>query len=172
MGDVTGFRPVRWVVHHSESPGGGLLFIKKVAQENQGIDFCPYHFLISNGQDWGGFHEEELHDGLLIIGREDTKAGQHCRHHNSTSLGICLIGNFEKTIATSAQIDTLIHVLEGGFKKYGITPIFGDTVFNHKDMPDNSTACPGKHMYDITRRCALIAYERIVQTARTGHAQG
>lgn len=171
MGDVTGFRPVRWVVHHSESPGGGKLFIMRVARENQNIDFCPYHFIISNGRDWGGFHEE-LSDGMLILGRDDTKAGQHCRHHNSSSLGVCLVGDFTKHRPTTAQLDTLIALLEGGFARFGISPIFNQTVFNHKDMPQNSTTCPGEYMYDMTRRCAIIAYERIIQKSREGHAQG
>ena len=174
------FKPVRWVVHHSASPGGGLLFIGKVAKERENIDYCPYHFVISNGRDWGGF-SEGLADGMLLHGREDDLPGAHVHHHNSDSLGVCLIGDFNKAGSrpTSAQIDTLISLLVQGYTKYGIIPIYANpadpermkfaTVWNHKDMPDNSTDCPGDNMYDMTRRACLIAYEQVVAAQKATH---
>ena len=64
---------------------------------------------------------------------------------NEQVIGICLIGNFTDREPTSAQIDSARLLCDFFINNY--SPLSGvqswDAVFGHKELPGQSTACPG-----------------------------
>ena len=58
---------------------------------------------------WGkiGYHYFIDKTGLLTQGRADAEEGAHTIGYNTKSLGICLAGNFDATLPTEVQINTL-----------------------------------------------------------------
>ena len=54
-----------------------------------------------------GYHYYIDKLGKIKQGRIDTEDGAHCKGKNTTSLGICLAGNFDLTLPTDAQIKSL-----------------------------------------------------------------
>lgn len=58
----------------------------------RGWSAIGYHFVILNGRrkSRGKYHPED--DGLIETGRPLEVPGAHCRGHNKTSVGVCLIG--------------------------------------------------------------------------------
>jgi N-acetyl-anhydromuramyl-L-alanine amidase AmpD len=71
---------------------------------------------------WGkiGYHYFIDKEGILTQGRLDDEEGAHTIGYNQKSLGICLAGNFDLTMPTQAQIDTLTKLLNDKVKQYGI----------------------------------------------------
>lgn len=67
-----------------------------------------------------GYHYYIEKDGSLHQGRLDSDEGAHCVGMNITSLGICLAGNFDATLPTQAQIDSLAKLLIQKSTKYNI----------------------------------------------------
>lgn len=71
---------------------------------------------------WGkiGYHYFIDKTGLLTQGRQDNEEGAHTIGYNLKSLGICLAGNFDLTLPTEAQINTLRNLLVIKAKQYAI----------------------------------------------------
>ena len=83
----------RIVVHHSAIKYGNVEKYDAAHRLRGMQNGLAYHFLIGNGIDAG--------DGEIEIGPrwQKQQAGGHVKNHliNQTAIGICLIGNFEKT---------------------------------------------------------------------------
>ena len=58
--------------------------------------------------------------GKLTQGRADTDEGAHTIGYNLKSIGICLAGNFDATLPTQAQINTLTSLLAQKSLQYSI----------------------------------------------------
>lgn len=88
-----------------------------------------YHFLIGP-------------TGKVFNGQPIEMVGYHCGNKamNLKSIGICLLGDFEKTIPPKTQVDALINLLVVLIKKFGIII---ENVKRHKDIVN--TDCPGKY---------------------------
>lgn len=88
---------------------------------------------------WSGFgyHYFIRKDGRIFKGRPDDTIGSHAKGYNSTSLGLCFEGDFEKEIPTQAQIDAGLELVSYLKKKYNIKKIKG-----HGELMASS--CPGK----------------------------
>lgn len=94
--NVAKFDASRWkhlIVHHSATPNGNAAkFDAYHRHERRMENGLAYHFLIGNGTDSG--------DGEIEIGPRWTKQlrGGHVSSlaYNENSIGVCLIGNFEK----------------------------------------------------------------------------
>jgi N-acetyl-anhydromuramyl-L-alanine amidase AmpD len=70
---------------------------------------------------------------------------------NDFGIGICLVGNFDLTYPTTAQMRSLDRLVAYLMKTYHIPP---DRVLGHNDC--KSTDCPGKHLnVAVVRRAAL-----------------
>jgi len=136
------------VIHHSQSEGGNLQFIRYLHVDRNGWNDVGYHYVICNGQPNGDWHEGE--DGMLQRGRADNVVGAQARGHNRESLGICLIGDFTKMKPTSKQMKSVKRLCAKLCRKYNLPP---SAITAHKDMPKCNTDCPGKHLY---RRLPLI----------------
>jgi murein DD-endopeptidase MepM/ murein hydrolase activator NlpD len=132
--------PGRWkyiVIHHSGADEGTLKSIDRYHREERHMENgLAYHFLIGNGHGMG--------DGEIAVGNrwKEQLDGGHLRseEQNKIALGICLIGNFDKTKPTEKQLrslETLIRVL---MKRCNLT---AGAVKTHQQINIVRTECPG-----------------------------
>jgi len=143
----------RLIVHHSESPGGGVAFLRHCHVDENGWADIGYHYVIGNGVAWGGY--SALADGACADGRSVEYQGAHCRGVNTDSIGICVIGKLDVNEPTTAQIRGLTGLLTELCLRYNLT---ADDITGHRDH--NATTCPGDRMYfklfDIKRDVAAV----------------
>lgn len=129
------------VIHHSATPTGNAAEFDK-EHRKKGWDELGYHFVIDNGQ--GG------PDGRIETGARWTaqKHGAHTggtpgNEYNEHGIGICLVGNFEETRPTPAQLQSLRRLVLHLAKLYDIPAA---NVVGHRDAPAAKTLCPGRYM--------------------------
>ena len=99
---------------------------------------------LNNGWSGIGYHFVVHKNGIIERGRPLDAVGAHCWHHNATSIGINLVGNFEQAEPTTVQLDSAMRLIAELSHRYKLKPGAG-TVFGHRDF--NSTLCPGKNLY-------------------------
>ena len=135
------------VVHHSDSEKGCAAAFD-AAHKQRGWDELGYHFVIGNGTESG--------DGEVEIGPRwfKQKHGAHCKvtghpEYNDVGIGICLVGNFDITHPTEAQMESLARLLRYLMARYNI-PI--SHIYGHGQL--KPTNCPGRHFdyADMRRR--------------------
>lgn len=119
------------VVHCSASPNNPSLGVKDIDRwhRERGFAKVGYHFVIQT-------------NGTVQEGRKLSEIGAHAVGHNSSSLGICLIGgtdNEKKSVDnfTSAQKTALYELLAVLRKTYTTAIILG-----HRDLPGVKKDCP------------------------------
>ncbi len=129
----------KWIViHHSATPTGGAAAFDKM-HKAKGWDELGYHFVIGNGTD--------THDGQIEVGGRWTKQkwGAHTKtpdnQFNEHGIGICLVGNFDVSHPSDAQLKSVAKLVSYLMKTYHIP---ADHVLGHRDC--KSTDCPGKFM--------------------------
>jgi len=134
--------PGKWqyiVVHHSGSPSASL----------QGMDYyhrverhmengLAYHFVIGNGR--------SMKDGEIAIGRRWRAQldGGHLASEalNKKSIGICLVGNFDRDRPTKRQLESLHSLVEFLLIQCHLGP---DAVRMHQQINPVYTRCPGRN---------------------------
>ncbi len=121
------------VVHHSAS---NSVTTKKA-------DIERWH--IQRGFSQIGYHKIIEGKGNIVNGRPETTQGAHAKGANQASLGVCVIGNFEKDVPTSNQVEALISVLTDWCKKHKLDTT---SIYGHYNVPGGSTktSCPGKNL--------------------------
>ena len=119
------------VWHHSAGTGTPLQihkFHQNLKPPDRGI---AYHYYVRR-------------DGKVYAGRPEGTMGAHCLGHNDW-LGVCAEGHYEaRNDMPPVQLKALQAVHGHLQRKY---KTLADR--RHKDMPGNSTACPGK-FFDFT----------------------
>lgn len=127
------------VIHHSASKEDLTVEeIHKYHRDQLGWAGIGYHFYIRK-------------DGKIYRGRPEQKSGAHTEPYfdkkqnkeigvNSSSIGICLSGNFEIEQPTEKQLKALKEIIGYLRTKYPNAEIVG-----HRDL--NATTCPGKNLY-------------------------
>jgi hypothetical protein len=132
-------RPWKWIViHHSASPTGSAAMFDKEHRE-KGWDELGYHFVIGNGSLTG--------DGQVEVGPRwpIQKHGAHAKtpdnRYNDFGIGICLVGNFQETRPTPAQMRSLAKLVAYLMQTYHIPP---SCVIRHGDT--KPTECPGRNL--------------------------
>lgn len=128
----------RIVVHHSAIKYGNAKKYDRAHRERGMQNGLAYHFVIGNGIDSG--------DGEIEIGPRWKKQllGGHVKNHgvNLESIGICLVGNFEKTHPSKRQLDSFTQLVDWLQKDV----LKKKTLFaGHKDLKGEQTVCPGKN---------------------------
>lgn len=124
------------VIHHSERDKDFPFFIKFRHKYKRKWEDIGYHYLIGNGKRFAK-------NGKLYIGRSISFRGAHVFSHNNNSIGICLIGNLDKTNPTKKQIKTLIVFLKKLLKKYNLK---SSAIRGHREFPKVIKTCPGKYI--------------------------
>lgn len=137
------------VLHHSASESGSVQSIheehrrRKDAMGNAWLGI-GYHFVIGNGLG--------MKDGVVepTFRWEEQLHGAHSGNalFNARGIGICLIGDFEKTPPSKAQVAAvkeLVKTLAGRHQ------IVREKIMGHAAV--KATACPGKHfpLQDVRR---------------------
>lgn len=98
-----------------------------------------------NGLGWQnfGYHYMIEKDGDLKTGRPELYQGAHVKGYNYKSLGIVLAGNFDVTLPTEAQVETLRELLKELTEKYNIP---ASRVLPHRSKANKS--CYGNLLTD------------------------
>lgn len=124
------------VAHHSATSQGSAASFDKVDRRHGMKNGLAYHFVIGNGKgtpdggiEMGSRWKKQLHGGHVSKWE-----------FNDHGIGICLVGNFEKTRPTSKQL--------ASFKS--LVTYLGDNLLRerykfyvHKEI--NATLCPGRY---------------------------
>lgn len=124
--------PDKIIIHHSATKDGLVLRDWDAIRDyhintNKWLDI-GYHYGIESVQN----------QYQIMIGRPLTMEGAHCLGQNTSSIGICVVGDFTKEPPPEAQYQTLTYLI---LEK--IYPVFGELpVYRHDDF--YATGCPGK----------------------------
>lgn len=92
---------------------------------------------LGNGWSGIGYHFFVSKEGKVYRGRPESKLGGHTLNA-SNWLGVCAEGNYASESMPAAQLKAL-----QGLHRYLHRKYDGIADKKHKDMPGNSTACPG-----------------------------
>jgi N-acetylmuramoyl-L-alanine amidase len=131
----------RWtgiVIHHLGEPAGDAESIHR-RHQSMGFDGLGYHFVIGNGNGMGdgtieaGYRWLQQKPGAHVIG----SAG---RLHNHHSIGIVLIGNFDRREPTEAQMRSLTTLVRRLQRELSIP---ASAVVMHRDLVGGITS-PGQ----------------------------
>lgn len=134
----------RWqyiIIHHSSTREGGAQRFNLSHIRERGMDELGYHFVVGNGTD--------TRNGQIEVGPRwpKQKHGAHTRvagdatnKYNNHGIGICLVGDFDTTRPSQAQINSLIYLTKGLMDYTGLPP---SAVHYHKDF--KPTDCPGRY---------------------------
>jgi len=131
----------RWkhiVVHHSadsnNSTRGMEHYHRRVRRMENGL---AYHFVIGNGV--------KTTDGKIYVGdrwKRQIRGGHLASSAlNEVAIGICLVGNFEKTLPTAKQRTSLKALVSHLRKRTGV-PF--SQVRTHRHINPKPTICPGR----------------------------
>lgn len=132
----------RWqriVIHHSATDVATVKALDRYHREVRRMENgLAYHFVIGNGKGMG--------DGEIAVGSRWTRQlpGGHLasEKQNQSSLGICLIGNFEKDRPSPAQMRQLTLLVKSLMKRCQLKP---SAVQTHCQAHVGHTRCPGRN---------------------------
>lgn len=104
-------------------------------------DGVGYDFVIGNGTDSG---EGEVE---VTFRWRQQLTGAHCKTPgnwaNEDAVGICLVGNFNSTRATTSQMRSVLKLVGFLQKRYGIKE---SRIYGHNTTPGaRGTDCPGRN---------------------------
>ncbi|MHC4426353.1 MAG: peptidoglycan recognition protein family protein [Planctomycetota bacterium] len=129
------------VIHHSATENGNAAIFDKMHREENHWEGIGYDFVIGNGTDSGDGQVEVTFRWRRQI------AGAHCggtagNWANEDAVGICLVGNFNRTAPTARQMQSLSKLAGFLQKRYGISK---RRVYGHNGTPGaRVTDCPGR----------------------------
>jgi hypothetical protein len=153
------------VVHHTgASVGDPAAHVRGVYQHalNTGYSDVPYHFLISpDGRIFEGRWATDYAAGQPHTGERNgaNVRGAHASRHNSRTIGVALMGNYEGTTPPAAALDGLVTLLAWKCARWGIDPLGAsvytnstgasyplDNICTHRETKQrigDGTLCPG-----------------------------
>lgn len=139
-----GIRPTpgKWkkiIIHHSATNVDDAVNMHNVHKARGMQNGLAYHFVVSNGS-------RKAKDGEIYFGGrwKGQLDGGHVKKQswNKTTIGICLIGNFETRRPTAKQSKVLEGLCRYLMKRCNIST---KNVITHKVLHPGHTLCPGKH---------------------------
>jgi len=138
--DVSNLSERRWkhiILHHSGTPTGSGKIFDYYHRNVRGMENgLAYHFVIGNGSESG--------DGQIEVSERWRRQiqGGHVRSdtYNQNSVGICLVGDFQRTRPTKHQMKSAIGLVD--HIKNGLLGERPDLLL-HRDIQE--TICPGKY---------------------------
>ncbi|GAB4564423.1 MAG: hypothetical protein Kow0047_14160 [Anaerolineae bacterium] len=158
-GNVYGTRPLSAikaiVVHHTAVPP--TIGARRVAEAHVYTNGWPgigYHFFINP-------------DGTIEQTNWLETVSAHTRGQNGYSVGVVFAGDFTNVVPTPAQIMSGGHLIAWLMQQLGI-PL--DQVRGHKEMPGQTTACPGREWVEDQRWKEML-FARI-QAVQSGQLSG
>ena len=130
--------PREWrhiVIHHTASSGGTVEAIHE-SHLGRGWDGIGYHFVIGNGS--GMADGEVTPAGRWREQMHGAHAGKN--EYNQHGIGICLVGNFDESHPSAAQLASVKRLVATLKHEYKVP---SSNVIAHRDV--KATACPGKN---------------------------
>lgn len=133
-------KPGRWkhiVIHHSGVDEGTVKGMDRYHREVRHMENgLAYHFVIGNG--------DGMRDGEIAVGQRWRQQldGGHLRSEsqNKVAIGICLVGNFDKSPPTEKQMKSLNALVKALMKRAQLSPT---AVKTHRQINVIGTRCPG-----------------------------
>ena len=128
------------VVHHSGTKNGNAAIFDKWHREGNHWEGVGYDFVIGNGTDSGDGQVE------VTFRWQEQIAGAHCggtagNWANKDGVGVCLVGNFNSTVPTTRQMQSLLKLIRFLQERYGISK---SRIYGHNTTPGaRVTDCPG-----------------------------
>jgi len=130
------------VIHHSGTDNGNVAIFDKWHRQDKHWEGVGYDFVIGNGTD--------STDGAVEVTFRwrNQMVGAHCggtsgNWANKYSVGICLVGNFNKNYPTSRQMRSLVKLIGFLQGRYGIST---GRIYGHNTTPGaRPTECPGRN---------------------------
>jgi N-acetylmuramoyl-L-alanine amidase len=129
------------IIHHSATDEGNAAIIDKWHRENNGWNGVGYDFVIGNGSNSGNGEIEPTYRwrGQLTGAHTGGTPGNWA---NEEGIGICLVGDFDRTVPTAKQMESLAKLVRFLQQRYHIPK---SRVFGHGSTPGGHvTDCPGK----------------------------
>jgi len=134
--------PIKITVHHTAeerdnakvSDAEHMRDIDRYHQKERGWACIGYHFVISP-------------NGTIFQGRPVKYQGAHVSKHNPLNVGVALMGNFETSKPSNAQVASLKRLIKGLQLYFNIPK---QNLYGHRDLGD--TLCPGKELYKIIQQ--------------------
>jgi hypothetical protein len=119
------------ILHCSDTEDGEVLdaeSIKRYHKSVNGWDDIGYHFVI-----------ERVGDSLrLVQGRDIRYVGSHCKGQNHRSIGVCVVGKFERVVPDPV-LDFTAKCMAQIMYSFHLPP---SALAFHRDFTDAKT-CPG-----------------------------
>jgi N-acetyl-anhydromuramyl-L-alanine amidase AmpD len=127
------------VIHHTATPSATPRGIDRFHREQRHMENgMAYHFLIGNGRGMG--------DGEIYVGdrwKRQIQGGHLASEKlNMSSIGICLVGNFESKPPTDRQVQALQALVRKLMQQTGLS---ASALTTHRSIHPRHTTCPGKH---------------------------
>lgn len=131
----------RWrhiVIHHSATDEGSGRGMDRYHREERHMENgLAYHFVIGNGRG--------MPDGEIFVGRrwKEQLDGGHLaiEELNQNSIGICLVGDFERNRPSRRQLDSLEALIRALERRTALAPA---AVTTHRKIHPQHTKCPGR----------------------------
>ncbi len=127
------------IIHHSATDYGNAAIFDRWHREGNHWEGVGYDFVIGNGSN-------SPDGGVEVTFRwRQQMTGAHCKTPdnwaNREAIGICLVGNFNKTRPTKTQMESLGKLVRFLQTRYRIPQ---QKIYGHKDTPGaRITECPG-----------------------------
>jgi len=130
------------VIHHAATPRTTTVEqIRDYHVNHNGWRDIAYHYVLRMPTDESPVQiaPARKQDGDAYI--EAGEEGAHVYGYvNYSSLGICLVGNFDEEKVPKRMYETLVQLLTSFLIAYELDET---AVVGHREVPDQSTACPG-----------------------------
>jgi len=141
------------VIHHSATVEGNAAIFDKWHRQGNHWEGVGYDFVIGNGTDSADGQVE-----ITFRWRQQI-TGAHCKTPNNwaneDAVGICLVGNFNNTLPTDSQMNSLLGLIRFLQKRYGIPK---SRIYGHNSAPGaRVTDCPGKK-FPMARLKSMLDY--------------
>ena len=154
------------VVHHSAGSNTNSNYTQVVR------DIYLYHTQVNGWSDIG-YNYLVAQDGSIYNGRDpgaleqDDVLGAHFCGSNSTTMGICMLGNYETAQMNFANYMSLLDIITWKLDHEGLTPYSSnqhalgtfDSVIGHRD--GCSTLCPGENVYNRLEEVQLEVQNKL-----------
>jgi hypothetical protein len=145
----------RWrtiVLHHSATPAGSPQAFEAWHRGHRRFAYgMAYPFVIGNGRGMPDGHIEAgsrwrlQQQGAHVAARLRDERGSSVAAH---AIGVCLVGDFERSRPTRAQLASLTRLLRALQRRYGIA---SNAVHGHGEVHPGHTACPGRALREWQR---------------------
>ena len=130
------------IIHHSGTDEGNTAIFDKWHREGNHWEGVGYDFVIGNGTDSGDGEVE------VTFRWRDQIQGAHCggtarNWANEEGIGICLVGDFNRSSPTARQMQSLVQLVRFLQQRYRIPT---SRIFGHGSTPGaRVTDCPGRN---------------------------